>query len=215
MCVCARPRVCVCVCICLWYMCRRHWNCYVKSARKCSVSVESVPKEYLRSPITALPLFHCHYANVIAVKQHLPLHFDTVPIRTDFHHLYTILFHTILYPSLFFFLIFFSTPKRAKNVEIFNVEIHFAYHSKYLYSFVENLELLTDFQACKYAGQPKKALCITLLHNQMFSHCSMPFDFTFLVHNFLFDASSTTALSRQFDPVIQISFRMFNRVGSI
>lgn len=150
--------VCVCVCVCdtCAVIIKKFFT--LNLPEKCSVSLQSVPKEYLRSPITALPLFHCHYANVIAAKPththtHGPVYsvvwLDAILIQFSPFSFIHVTYATI---SSFSF-----SSVWAKNVEFFSNEIHFAYHSKYLYSFVGNLEPFSLFcvEMCRLA---KKAL---------------------------------------------------------
>lgn len=51
----------------VWYM--PSSKCYQKSTENALVNMQSVPKEYLLSPITALLYYFSHYANVIAAKR--------------------------------------------------------------------------------------------------------------------------------------------------
>lgn len=145
-------------------MCRHRQNCYMKSAWKSSANLQSVPKEHLpfsnHSIATiSLPLCKCNrcetHTPVLAIPRRCRATADpTFTIRTTYSLLYASYvppYHSIfsLSPRFFF-------SKRAKNVEFFSDEIHFAYHSKYLYSFVGNLELLSVSCMQIYAGQPKR-----------------------------------------------------------
>lgn len=117
-----KPRMYICVygtsaCVhgCLWYMCRHHQIFLREFCPKCSVSLQSVPKEYLRSPITAPPLFHCHYANVIAVKRTHSSPYTTVsltsmPYWSNFHNFCSYTLRMLSFR-------WYSSPSWAKNVE--------------------------------------------------------------------------------------------------
>lgn len=117
-----------------------------KIYRKCLVNMQSVPKEYLLSPITALllfqPLCKCNRCETFCIPFSLfQSHFHDV----DFSHglTFLILAHLTLFSltsncslSVRFYMFSHHLVEREIYVCEILVEFHFAYHSKYLYSFV-------------------------------------------------------------------------------